>query len=72
MRRGERTVADEVKGTEVKQSMPDARRTIRRVRAVLRQERIGITVMEPSYGEGSGIVPILASLRAASTGWSPR
>jgi hypothetical protein len=62
MRRVERTVADEVKGTEMNQAMPDASRTIERVRAVLRQESIGVTVVVPSYGEGSGIVPTLASL----------
>lgn len=36
--------------------------TIERVRDVLRQEAIGITVVVPSYGEGQGIVPMLASL----------
>lgn len=55
-------MADEVKGIEMKQAMPDASRTIDRVRAVLRQENIGVTVVVPSYGEGSGIVPTLASL----------
>jgi len=55
-------VADEVKGTELKQAMPDASCTIDQVRAVLRQQRIGVTVVVPSYGEGSGIEPTLASL----------
>ncbi|MHB1717557.1 MAG: glycosyltransferase [Acidimicrobiales bacterium] len=55
-------MADEVKGTEMNQAMPDANRTIDRVRAALRQESIGVTVVVPSYGEGSGIVPTLASL----------
>jgi len=55
-------VADEVKRTEMKQAMPDAIHTIERIRAVLQQDRIGITVVVPSCGEGSGIVPTLASL----------
>lgn len=36
--------------------------TIERVRDALREEAIGVTVVVPSYGEGQGIVPTLASL----------
>lgn len=42
--------------------MQEGSGTIERVRDVLRQEAIGVTVVVPSYGEGEGIVPTLASL----------
>jgi hypothetical protein len=55
-------VANEATGAETEETMQEDDRTIGRVRDALRQERIGVTVVVPSYGEGSGIVPTLASL----------
>lgn len=42
--------------------MQEGSGTIERVRDVLRQDGVGITVAVPSYGEGQGVVSTLASL----------
>ncbi|MHB1553630.1 MAG: hypothetical protein ACYCSX_11330 [Acidimicrobiales bacterium] len=55
-------MATEVNGVEAEEAMRERGGTVERVRDVLRQERIGVTVAVPSYGEGQGIVPTLASL----------
>ena len=52
----------EANGAEAEEAMQERGGTVERVRDVLRQERIGVTVAVPSYGEGQGIVPTLTSL----------
>ncbi len=55
-------MAYKVNGTGTEEAMQQGSRTIERVRDALRQERIGVTVAVPSYGEGPGIIPTLVSL----------